>query len=63
MPTYVYKCKKCENVWEEVHSITDDPEIQCASCDEPAHRVPQKALFTLKGNCWGRDGYRSKKPE
>jgi len=32
MPTYDYKCNSCGFIDEVVHSIKEDPEIQCSNC-------------------------------
>lgn len=42
MPTYVYRCKKCENAFEEVQKITADALKDCPSCSEKSslERVP-----------------------
>lgn len=40
MPTYDYKCKACENVWEEFQSITAEPTKVCPKCKKKrAERV------------------------
>jgi putative FmdB family regulatory protein len=31
MPTYSYECE-CGQVWDVVHSIHDDPELECDNC-------------------------------
>ncbi|MDH5716091.1 MAG: zinc ribbon domain-containing protein [Spirochaetia bacterium] len=38
MPTYDYKCKKCENVFEKFHSMTENPKVLCSKCDSPAEK-------------------------
>ena len=37
MPTYLYACE-CGDSIEINHSITEDPVISCALCDEPMKR-------------------------
>lgn len=32
MPTYDYKCKGCDHIWEEFQSIKAPPTKKCPSC-------------------------------
>ena len=34
MPTYVYRCKSCSHEFEEFQKISDEPLVQCPSCDK-----------------------------
>ncbi len=36
MPTYAYKCKRCEYEFEEFHSIKADSLTMCPSCKTPS---------------------------
>ena len=51
MPTYTYKCEKCDLVFEEFHSMSETLEV-CVTCDPPApvKRVPAKASNIKKNN-------------
>ena len=33
MASYDYKCPECENIFEEKHSMLQDPKIFCKKCD------------------------------
>ncbi|MBI9103464.1 MAG: zinc ribbon domain-containing protein [Spirochaetales bacterium] len=39
MPTYDYRCEKCENVFEEFHGMTEDPEIKCPLCGNVSKKM------------------------
>ena len=39
MPTYEYKCKKCEKRFEVFQSITEDPLSECDTCDGTVQRL------------------------
>lgn len=32
MARYDYKCRECETVFEEEHSVNESPEVKCPSC-------------------------------
>jgi len=51
MPTYEYKCKKCDNAFEKFQSITADPIKKCKVCDGEVYRLISKnGNFILKGS-------------
>ena len=59
MPTYVFKCEKCENVFEESlkYEDRDSPtEHLCQKCDGNVIRIPAMPLFAY-------DNVGSKKPD
>lgn len=51
MPRYDYKCGKCENIEEHVHSMKETPEIKCSECGEVMERMISRnfAGFSIKG--------------
>ena len=50
---YDYKCKKCNHVQEERHSILKEPKIRCEKCNSLCKRqMPNTANFILKGDDW-----------
>lgn len=61
MPTYIYKCKKCGHIFEELFPVDnrDYPlSFACDNCGEyELYRVPGCGGFILKGSCWSRDNY------
>tara|TARA_Y100000004_G_scaffold195028_1_gene261050 strand:+ start:2396 stop:2644 length:249 start_codon:yes stop_codon:yes gene_type:complete len=59
MPTYVFKCEKCENIFEESlkYEDRDSPtEHLCQKCDGNVIRIPAMPLFAY-------DNVGSKKPD
>ena len=69
MPTYEYKCTKCNVVEEHVHSITDSPEVKCTACGEIMQRMISlnNGGFIMKGGTpaihWKEKRLRMKKRE
>ena len=60
MPTYVYKCVKCENEWEVIHKMSEDGPETCPRCQAPKsmiERIIQAVASVLKGGGWYKDGY------
>lgn len=39
MPTYDYKCEKCERTFEYFQSMSDDPLTVCQECDGSLKRL------------------------
>lgn len=62
MAIYQFKCKECECIFEEEHSMKDAPsETYCHVCNEDCHPLgvyaqryygPDSGGFILKGNDW-----------
>ena len=60
MPTYVYRCPKCEHVFEEFHGIKDVKPRKCPNCGARAARVPAGGAGLLfKGSGFYLTDYRS----
>lgn len=58
MPTYVYRCSDCANVFEEFQRITADPGATCPSCgDANCTRQITGGAFHLKGSGWYASDY------
>lgn len=56
MPTYVYRCTKCDLELELVQKMTDDPIVTCPECGtETLKKVIQPGNFVLKGDGWFRN--------
>jgi len=55
MPTYKYKCKKCENVFEKNHSMSERL-TDCEYCDtiESLIKVPFSITTTYKDDKVGK---------
>ena len=62
MPTYDYKCTVCDNVQEEFHSISSEPEIKCNECNSLCKKaMPTEMNFILKGSGWASKEMKFKK--
>lgn len=61
MPTYDYKCKKCEHVWEEFHSIKAAPSKKCPACGKNAaeRQISSGGAILFKGSGFYLTDYRS----
>lgn len=60
MPTYEYVCTNCQNQWEEIQKISEDPIKVCPKCSEStAKRQISGGNFILKGGGWYADLYSS----
>ena len=59
MPTYEYKCEKCNYHWETDQKITDDPIKQCPICkhEKAVRLIAGNTSFILLGSGWYKDGY------
>ena len=63
MPIYEYRCKDCQQVFEEwCKSFEDgDSERTCPVCKAPAKRIISNTSFALKGGGWYVTDYGSHK--
>ncbi len=60
MPTYEYVCTSCQNAWEEIQKISEDPLKICPKCGkDTAKRQISGGNFILKGGGWYADLYSS----
>lgn len=61
MPTYDYKCDKCEHEWELFQSITADPVKSCPECKSRKARrvIGPGAGILFKGSGFYQTDYRS----
>lgn len=59
MPTYEYKCTLCNQVQEVFHSIKEEPEIKCKSCNGNCKRMVSGGTgFIIRGG--GTRSFKSK---
>ena len=69
MPTYQYKCKKCENEFEEIHRIAERElplQTSCGSCGDILQIVPQLPSMISMRDSWQRhtsDGWKDRMKE
>ena len=53
MPIYEYQCQACGAELEALQKMSDDPLVQCPSCDKPdLKKKVSAAAFRLKGGGW-----------
>ena len=45
MPLYEYECPKCSKIREELHSMSETPEIVCDDCGKRCHKIISKTTF------------------
>ena len=50
MPTYDYRCDRCENRFERVQKFTDSPVKTCPKCRGPVKRVVHATGIVFKGS-------------
>jgi len=65
MPIYRYKCENCESEFDKLMSLREREDknfhIFCPICDcDKCTPLISKTSFSLKGEGWYRDGYKSK---
>ena len=39
MPLYEYRCERCDEQFEELRSASDEDEVRCPSCEQPAKKL------------------------
>ena len=52
MPIYEYKCAECNEQFEVMQKITDDPLTECTSCGGELKKLITSTSFVLKGGGW-----------
>lgn len=59
MPTYQYKCERCQREFEAVQRIVEDPLKECPQegCKGEVKRLIPRTTFVLNGGGWFKDGY------
>ncbi len=50
MPTYGYKCEKCENDFEVIQGINDEQVMECPDCGGSTNRVFYPVGIIFKGS-------------
>lgn len=61
MPTYDYKCKSCEHIFEEFHKVNEKPKVKCPICGGKAEKIlTPPAGFILKGSGFYQTDYKNK---
>ena len=52
MPVYEYRCVDCNEQFEVMQKITDDPLSTCELCGGQLKRLITNTSFVLKGSGW-----------
>ena len=58
MPTYEYRCQRCQHQFEIMQKISESPLTICPSCSAPGlEKLISATSFQLKGEGWYKSGY------
>jgi putative FmdB family regulatory protein len=60
MPIYEYKCNECENHFEAMQKMTEDPLKVCEKCGGKLEKQWSLSGFQLKGEGWYLTDYAKK---
>jgi len=52
MPIYEYKCTKCNEQFEVMQKMSDDPLTECTKCGGELKKLITGTSFVLKGGGW-----------
>lgn len=52
MPIYEYKCSKCNQQFEVMQKISDEPLTTCSTCGGELKKLIANTSFVLKGSGW-----------
>ena len=59
MPTYGYRCKSCDNTFEVVQSVNDEPIKKCPECSSPVAKIFYPIGIAFKGSGFHINDYKS----
>lgn len=60
MPLYEYRCKKCDNIFEVLQKINEEPLTKCLYCQGEVEKLVSVSSFQLKGSGWYVNDYKNK---
>lgn len=63
MPIYEYRCGKCEQVFEALQRVHDEPLDSCRRCGGPAERIISSPAIHFVGSGWYVTDYARKGQE
>ena len=64
MPIYEYQCSSCNNKFEFLQKVNEDPLTECPECNEHTLRkLVSVAAFRLKGSGWYETDFKDKKSQ
>lgn len=62
MPIYEYACESCGAQMEKIQKMSDDPLVDCPSCEGPyLKKLVSAPAFRLKGGGWYETDFKSSK--
>lgn len=61
MPIYEYRCTVCNNEFEALQKISDEPVKTCPACGGEVKKLISHSAFHLKGNGWYATDFSGKK--
>jgi len=61
MPIYEYRCTACNNEFEALQKISDDPVKTCPACGGEVKKLISHSAFHLKGSGWYATDFSGKK--
>ncbi|MCU0285903.1 MAG: zinc ribbon domain-containing protein [Acidobacteria bacterium] len=59
MPLYEYRCSKCNNRFEVLQKINEEPLTECLYCQGQVEKLVSLSSFQLKGSGWYVNDYKS----
>ncbi len=62
MPIFEYRCKECNETYEEFIRSKEEEPTSCKKCGGDLEKIISTTSFVLKGKGWAKDSY-SPKPE
>ncbi len=61
MPIYEYRCKDCQQLFEEWQKGFEERDVNCPICGGPSSRLISNSAFILKGSGWYATDYSDRK--
>ena len=62
MPTYVYRCRKCEHQFEIIQRMSDEPLTECPECKGEIAKLLFPVGIVFKGSGFHVNDYPTSKP-
>lgn len=63
VPIYEYRCTGCNEVFEYMQRMSEEPKTECEACGDKLERLISASAFHLKGGGWYSDLYSSVKKD
>ncbi len=62
MPIYEYKCKGCQQIFENWQTSFEEQDVPCPVCQGSTVRIMSNTSFVLKGSGWYVTDYAGRSP-